>query len=369
MSLKKYKKILYKYADALAYKIDIKRRLEKANGHSSSLPQVALSSTEKKEIKQLWGDFGGEYQSFRFYKCFCGHFDAKFVPDDYYDFAEHVLNLRWAAFFLQHKFNLKYIIPASNRAKTIIQRIDGHFVLEDNTEVSKEQAIDILRTYRDCNIIVKNAFGPGGGKGVRKVFMDSEKLGDSAFYEDLFLWNDMVFEEVVKQSVFMSQLNPDSVNTIRFLSLNINEKCTVLSAFIRMGKKGAFVDNLHGGGGVLVGVNHEGYLNNYGIDVHFEKKFEASSGIKLEGLKVPDYDKLKEQIISFHKKIPFANLIGWDIALDENGTPIVIEINLDSALIEAHQIFNGPVFGERLTETMNYIKSRKPLLRHNMITY
>lgn len=47
----------------------------------------------------------------------------------------------------------------------------------------------------------------------------------------------------------------------------------------------------------------------------------------------------------------------------------MLEINLDSALVEAHQVFNGPIFGERLAEVMKYIEDRKPTLRHSYITY
>lgn len=86
-------------------------------------------------------------------------------------------------------------------------------------------------------------------------------------------------------------------------------------------------------------------------------------------MQVPDWDYITKAVIGFHKHIPYANLIGWDITINKNGVPIVIEINLDSAEIEAHQIFNGQIFGERLEEVNNYIEKKKPLLRHAMITY
>ena len=74
-------------------------------------------------------------------------------------------------------------------------------------------------------------------------------------------------------------------------------------------------------------------------------------------------------MIDFHKIIPFANQIGWDVTLDHDLNPVIIEINLDSAVIEAHQVFNGSIFGDRLSEVMEYIESRKPTLWHQMITY
>ena len=62
-------------------------------------------------------------------------------------------------------------------------------------------------------------------------------------------------------------------------------------------------------------------------------------------------------------------MIGWDVTIDKEGNPIVIEVNLDRALIEAHQVFNGPVFGDRLAEVKEYIENRKPTLRYDMMIY
>lgn len=343
---------------------DARLRQERANSHARRLEQSALTKDEKRKIKSFWGEWGGKYWSFAFYKAFSGKFDVRYVPDDYYDYAEHVLNLRWAAFFLQHKCNLKYIIPESNRPKAIVQKVDGHYVTEDNREMSEQDAIRLLES-RDV-FIAKNALGPGGGKGVRRVVMLE---GGRDLLQEVLKWHDITFEEVVEQHAFMAQFNPDSVNTIRFVTLNINGRCDVLSAFIRMGAVGSYVDNLSGGNGVLVGLNQEGCVNEFGIDKHFQKKGNAPTGIPLKGLKVPDYNMLKDQIVSFHQRIPFANLIGWDVAIGKDGSPVVLEINLDSALVEAHQVFNGPIFGERLAEVMRYIEDRKPTLRHSYITY
>lgn len=311
---------------------------------------------------------GGGYKSvsYEFYKAFGCEFNPYVVPNDYYDFAEHVLNLRWAAFFLQHKCNLKYIIPERNRPKTIVQKIDGHYVFEDNREISQKEAIEILED-KDC-FICKVALGSGGGRGVRKVCLSNEP-NKKEYLTELLQPEDLLFQEIIAQSNFMSNLNPDSVNTFRLLTLNINGKCTVLSSFVRMGAKGSFVDNLCTGGGALVGVNQEGVLSEFGIRKDYSKCYETSTGLKFADIIVPRWQEIKEKVMVFHRRIPHANLIGWDITLDKENEPIVIEINLDSAEIEAHQVFNGPVFGDRLEEVKQYIERKKPLLRHAMITY
>lgn len=303
---------------------------------------------------------------FRAYKNFCGKFDPNYVPDDYYSFAERVLNLRWFAWFVEGKANLKFFIPPENRAKVLLQKIDGHFVKEDNVEITLSDAKSILSGCPE--FMAKVARESGGGIGVRKIVWDSISDKESVLNE-IMSPIDMVYEYVIRQNDFMSMFNPDSVNTIRFVTLNINGKCTVLSAFLRMGNKGSCVDNLSGGGGVLVGINQEGLLSDFGIDKHFNKKFESPTGVVFKGVKIPNYGGIKGKIISFHQRIPYANLIGWDVALDELGNAVVVELNLACALVEAHQIFNGPIFGDRLDEVMAYIENRKPLLKCHLIIY
>lgn len=70
-----------------------------------------------------------------------------------------------------------------------------------------------------------------------------------------------------------------------------------------MGSKGSFVDNFCSGVGVLVGINNEGYLNEYGVDKNFDKVYKALSGLEFKGMKIPNYNGIKQQIIGFHKKI------------------------------------------------------------------
>lgn len=364
--MSRFRNNLFSIIDKIAFKADLARRAQKANHRACFRNSVPLTSREKAAVKAIWGKYGGDYAAYAFYKKFSGVFDPHLVPDDYYDLAEHVFNLRWAAYFMQHKCHLKYFIPKQYRATVILQIIDGHIVLEDNTEITKEEAVRILSGHPQ--FIVKKARGTGGGKGVRRIVL-SDLKDRNAFMEELFSSMDVEIEDIIQQSDFMAQFNPDSVNTIRLVTLNINEKCTVLSSFLRMGGKGSFVDNLSGGHGVLVGLDSNGVLNEFGVDHMFNKKYQSPSGVPLKGLRVPEFSSISQQIIDFHKKIPFANLIGWDVCISRDGTPFVIEVNLDSAVLEAHQVFNGPIFGERIDEVRTYMDKRIPLLKHQMMTY
>ena len=60
-----------------------------------------------------------------------------------------------------------------------------------------------------------------------------------------------------------------------------------------------------------------------------------------------------------HKNFPLAKLIAWDIAIDVNNDIKVIEINLNNGDVYWHQLYNGPLFGRRIDEVIEYIKDCK----------
>jgi hypothetical protein len=348
----------------LAFRIDDRRRRENANARAVAMPRQKLTAEEKRQFNTIWK--GWSPVSHEFYKAFGLPFDARMVPNDYYDFAEHVLNLRWASFFLQHKCCLQYFIPEEHRPKTILRKIDGHYIDAQDVEMAEADAVVRLRTLE--SFIVKVARGSGGGIGVRKISRENVDTS-SGFWSQLLEPDDLIFQEVLRQHPFMAQFNPDSVNTCRIITLNINGSCTTLGSILRMGAVGSPVDNLTSGGGVLVGIGQNGRIHDFGVRKDFNKAYASPTGVKFSGLMMPEWELMKETVIGFHRQIPFVNLIGWDVALDETGRPTIIEINLDSAMIEAVQIFSGPIFGDRLEEVRAYIDEKTLKLKHAVVTY
>lgn len=332
----------------------VKSQGDKKNRSLQNSSSVELSKSEIKNIREFWGDYFTKSSliCYKFYKSF-GVFDTRLAPNHFYAEAERLLNPFRYSLFLQHKCLLKDYIPEGNRPETIIQNIDNHYLDKDDNPISRAEAVEIAE--RQVPFFIKIAAGSGGGRGIQKV-------SSSDNIEDLFKdYNkDFILQKPLKEHATLSRFNPECINTIRVLSLNINDNCTILSSFIRMGGLGSIVDNLHSstGTGVLVGVRKDGSLHDFGVDKHYNKLYKSPMGEDFAGLSIEHYDKVKDFIVHWHQKsFPFANLIGWDIILDEDANPIVIEINLDSADIAAHQIFNGPVFGDRINEVMDYMKN------------
>lgn len=333
-------------------------RNTKINKSLKNSGNVKLTKHEKALINNYWGKemlCRNSYICYEFYKHF-RIFDHKLIANNIYAEAERLLNPFRYSLFLQHKCYLRLFIPQEHRPKTIIQNIDNHYLDSEGCIISKDEAIAIARNH--SSFFIKVAAGSGGGRGIMKL--DTHKDNIEKIFDEYN--KDFICQEPLEEHETLSRFNKKCINTIRVLSLNINDNCTILSSFIRMGGIGSIVDNLHSseGSSALVGINSNGDLHSFGIDKDYNKVFKAPSGLSFEGLNLEHYQKIVEFVKFWHKKsFPSANLIGWDIIIDKNNNPIVIEINLDSADIAAHQIFNGPIFADRTEEVIQYMKDNQ----------
>ncbi len=311
-----------------------------------------LSRTEKQEICLMWKDISPRisYSWHRFYKNWCGYFDVAMVPSDLYNgLIEYVMNPRRFSLYYQNKSLLYQFIEAENRCKTIFNVYDS--MLYDDCMMPVDMGT-CKRLLSDVGtVVVKTSIGGGGGQGV-SVFSSAEAI---AHLPEL-LHRNCIVQEFLIEADDLSRFNVGTLNTIRVLSLNLNGVCSVLSAFLRIGAKGMVVDNLSSGG-ILVGINSEGMLASFAVDKYLKKYDTAPSGLAFDGLFLPSYAIVRDFVLSQHAKFPLARLIGWDIVVDKEGRAVVVEVNLDSAEIQFHQMFNGPLFGSRTCEVIEYVKS------------
>lgn len=332
-----------------------KHRMKEMNKKFPLKKTTELDVSEKKAIHEKWGELskyglvGSGYDNvFAFYKFFHNTVDVNLSPSDFYYNCELALNKRWSLNFLSHKSNLHCFVPEQNRPTTIIYNINDHLYDACDRIITKEEGFKLMKNKNE--FVVKQSLFTGGGKGVRRF----ENPSDDQIKEILD-GSDFIAQEILTQHVFFSELNQSSVNTIRMETLFLNNTVTVLSAFIRIGAKGSFVDNITGREGMVVGVDENGKLCSFGLTKDYDKVYESSSGKEFEGLVIPNYQYIKNTVLEFHKQFPLVNLINWDVAIDENGLAKIIEINLNAMNPLYHQIFNGPIFKDRTNEVIDFV--------------
>lgn len=213
------------------------------------------------------------------------------------------------------------------------------FVQKDKKSIK----IDELNNY-DMDVMLKPTTGNGGigmihitikngiiYKSNRVISIeDLRKLINS---KEMYL----VQEYVSKQHPDMVSLFPNSLNTLRVTMVR-DEKGIVhlLGVMALMGVGDMIVSNWHYGG-IIINVNNDGYLNEYGYSLSLKRiDRHPETGVVFKEFKVPFYNEIIDVCTNAMELFYGLKSIGWDMAITPDG-PIFIEGN-DMWGLPAHQM-------------------------------
>ena len=133
----------------------------------------------------------------------------------------------------------------------------------------------------------------------------------------------------------MAALNPSSVNTMRILSYRSGMEVLIIYSVIRIGRGGSVVDN-QCAGGISTTISNEGKLGKTAFGgFSTDNITKTDTGIVLDGYQLPSYGKAIEMVKRLHLKLPFFNIVGWDVAIQEDGEPVLIEFNTNPGLSQS----------------------------------
>jgi hypothetical protein len=172
-------------------------------------------------------------------------------------------------------------------------------------------------------VIIKPVWGRGG-KGI--------KIADAVNYEKILkeYKTDCIVEDLLSQHPSINQIFKRTVNTIRIFTLKKDDNYFVGKAMMRVGQYNSVdVDN-NSMGGLTIGINMEdGTLKNGFTFYKFGRgEFTSHPITKYEFINkpIPFFKETLYLAINAHKQLPMFSVIGWDIAITENG-PVIIEGN------------------------------------------
>lgn len=168
------------------------------------------------------------------------------------------------------------------------------------------------------------------GHGVTKFKIPADREAQKALYEKLISnYGEFLVEECIIQHEQIGSLNPDSVNTIRVISMiDKTGEVHVPFASIRIGRKGSDVDNFCAGGmaaaidvasGIVVTHAFDGVGNQYFV--------HPDSKAQIIGFHIPNWDEVVKTVAEAATHIPEIRFIGWDAVVREDGKVCLIEGN------------------------------------------
>ena len=320
---------------------------------------TVLTEEQRKQVLKLWGPryIGSTkftYQFHEFYTQATGNFDPHYIPDDLY--VNHIdawFNDRERARVLDNKCLYAKLFPEAKQPVTVVYRMNGTWLDAGYNSIRIDKVTELLNCEKE--VVVKVATMLGGGHGVS--FFSGHDIAKRVLEQLDTDTRDYVVQRTVVQHPVLASLNPDSVNSIRHISFLENGKVTVYSSILRMGINHSRVDNASSGG-ITCGIQCDGRLKPVAFAIS-GKKYEKhpSSGVPFDTITVPSFDKSLNLIKRLHQSLPLFRLLSWDVAIDKEGSPVLLEPNLYLGGLDFHQLNNGPLFGpdqDRILSEINW---------------
>lgn len=320
-----------------------------------------LTKEQKKAVKSFYAPYTKVTTLYHhLYYAKLGVFSERFLPHDlYYNVIDEYFNPNVEAKFVDNKCYYRNIFMGMKQPDTVVMRTGGFWCDSDMRLISQERLRELAEG--EAAIFAKAATNSVGGKGVAYISSENGSVYTQLVDFAKTLTGDIVVQRPVKQHKEICRINETSVNTIRCMSLLTEDGAKIYSSIMRIGIKGMRVDNASSGG-LTIGINPDGTLKKYAHNSNVEEiDRHPSNDFVFEGFQIPSFDKALEFVKRAHEFAPRFRLISFDIAIDDEGDPVLIEANLHKGGLNLHQYNNGPIFGDDTAKILDEVfgKSKK----------
>lgn len=314
-----------------------KRRLQYLSGGGT------LTEEQVHEVKSFFAPYIAlqDTMDHEFYTACTGAFHIEYIPDwVHYSLIDPYFNNWEAAKLVDNKCYYQMMFPGCTQPYAVLYRMNGIWFDHERQPI-QDSKIDEIIGKEVTLLFVKKASESCGGHGVIRC-SGIEEVEDAISS----LSGDLIIQRELQQSEVTRKLNPTSVNTIRILSILTDSGVKVYSMILRCGVGGAFVDNASSGG-ITIGIEDDGRLKPIAYDKNGQKFCKhPTTSINFGDIVIPNIGACIDLVHLLHPLVPDFRMVSWDIALDVNNNPVLIEANLKEGELDFHQLNNGPLFGE-----------------------
>lgn len=309
--------------------------------------------------------------SYRFYSQFLGH-DPNILPDDlFHAIIDPMINDKTSLPVYLNK-NMYEKVIGNVFPTCVLRKMDGNYMtpdykdLEMTNQLFQSMVIENQHLKDLGRIIIKPTVETGRGKGVRLfcyengVWRSNDNKELSLDFLNKEYGANLIIQECIEPSDFVRQFNPTSYSTLRIYTYKSVKDGDIhfLGGYMRVGDVGSFKDNI-GNGGFAIPIMEDGSLAHFASN-GTRNKFDVVNGVDLKNtmFKVPNFDKVLKTAFYGAEMNPLNRVVSWDIILDKENEPHIIEFNLRCQTITTMQTTYKTFFGKYTDEIIDYCKER-----------
>lgn len=306
----------------------------------------------------------------KLYEAINGIYHKDYIPDFLYatKIESNLNNYQYARIFsdkalteVLYKNKSEILLP-----KTFLLKASGTYYDEDRNVIDIETAKNILLSINQA--VIKPTIDGNSGKGVVVGDFTENGKDRNSNFNILSLLDDshdnLIVQEKVEQSEDLSKIFSNSVNTFRLITYLIDNKINVGPLSCRIGSGTSKIDNIHAGG-LVVGVNmSNGTLKKYAYKLGYSNskiRYEKhpDSNIVFNGYKIEGINKMIDSAKKLHGYTPHIGIISWDLTLNKDNIPVLIEANYTGQSLWFPQIVNSePFFGDETPKILKIINKK-----------
>ena len=380
--MKKEIKSVMKQVDLKLYSKRLERRYD--NFYNEVCKKNTINAKKTVEGEKEWMEYWGDlciHPNPMYYRLFSRYVgkNKMIVPEDICRYAiENVLNPpRFIKTYIDKNvwgmlFSDKIMPP------TILRCIDGFYYDKDYTRINlcdTKKLTNIFRLSGFKYFVVKPTRDSNSSHGVFTIkyektdyFVNKNGAKHRCTIELLreIEGKNWIIQPFMEQHPDIQRFCTTSVNPIRintYRSVKDDKVHVLKGGVLRVGFQGETNDGTHGNG-KFIGINPDGSLMHEVLDF-YGTVTTSFNGIDFrETYKIPNFEGICELAKNVATKVLHHRLLAFDIMLDKNGNPVMLEYNIEAFSMWLPQFVGVAAFGEFTDEIIEYVRNHLNEIEH-----
>lgn len=218
------------------------------------------------------------------------------------------------------------------------------------------QYSDVVDVLKQRGNLFMKPFGAGKGKGVYQIayqenqfYVDREPSTEEVVTELLKKNDGWILCQTIEQADYLNKIYDKTKNTMRIITLRDihTHQWKIFFAVQRIGTKETIPVDNGSRGGLVANINIEtGEMSEarclQNLEVH---DVHPDSKNPIKGVVVPNWDKIKEEVLAITRNFPYMHFIAWDVLMTDDNRLCIIEAN-NSSGVNIIQLWGGQRHGE-----------------------
>ncbi|NLJ79834.1 MAG: hypothetical protein GX335_02290 [Firmicutes bacterium] len=253
------------------------------------------------------------------------------------------------------------LVPTPNSVQNVLKRVRGKYFDSSNNFLASQEAYEVI-VNSETDLIIKPST-TDNGIGVSRlnverghIYLKNKIIRMPEIEKE---WgDDFIVQKRIEQHPVMAKPHPESVNTLRMVTLRWNGEIRNLLTYVRIGTDGRPQDNVKG---LACGIKDNGEFFNYASDRKF-KRYDRhpTSGYDFnQYARVPNYECFKKFVRDLHKEVLHHDYICWDIVVGIDEQPIFLELNFWGTIWLYQLRCEVPFFGDVTEALLAYVKAQR----------